>query len=105
MNRHCHVPDCPRTPRRRCRYCHAHLRARRLYGSLHATQWTAADEHDVETVVRDARPTPRLTPRERVMVARALTEKGLPAGEIARIVGVHRRTVYRWRAEHFRHAT
>jgi len=38
------------------------------------------------------------------MVARGLTAREVPAEEIARIVGVQPRTVYRWRSEGFRQA-
>jgi hypothetical protein len=67
-------------------------------------QWKTADEYDVELIVREARPVEGLTRLERVMVARGLTERDTPAEEIARIVGVTPRCVYRWRSEGFRQA-
>ncbi|GAA1887728.1 hypothetical protein GCM10009837_06880 [Streptomyces durmitorensis] len=73
----------------------------------HQTQWRhwkTADEYDVELIVREKRPVEGLTRLERVMVARGLTERRVPAGEIARIVGVTPRTVWRWRSEGFRQA-
>ncbi|WP_420032294.1 hypothetical protein ACN2WE_05375 [Streptomyces sp. cg28] len=66
--------------------------------------WSDADEYDVELIVRDARPVEGLTRLERVLVARGLTEREVPAEEIARIVGVTPRSVYRWRSEGFRQA-
>lgn len=104
MTRDCRITNCPKPPRRNCHYCYAHLRRRRLYGNFHFTQWGTADDHDVAAIIREQRPAPGLTRLERVMVARGLTRLGLPAAEIARIVGVHPRTVYRWRAQDFREA-
>ncbi|MGW2223863.1 helix-turn-helix domain-containing protein [Streptomyces formicae] len=66
--------------------------------------WTEADELDVEIIVREARPVEGLTRLERVLVARGLTERRVPGAEIARIVGVAPRTVWRWRSEGFRQA-
>ncbi|MFI8872418.1 helix-turn-helix domain-containing protein [Streptomyces sp. NPDC055243] len=73
----------------------------------HQTQWRSwktADEYDVELIVREMRPAGDLTRLERVLVARGLTERRVPAVEIARIVGVTPRSVYRWRSEGFRQA-
>ena len=66
--------------------------------------WSVADEYDVELVVREVRAVEGLTRLEKVMVARGLTARAVPAEEIARVVGVDPRTVYRWRAEGFRQA-
>ncbi|MYX67292.1 MULTISPECIES: hypothetical protein [unclassified Streptomyces] len=49
-------------------------------------------------IVTERRPAHGLTRLERVLVARGLTERAVPAAEIARIVGVDKRTVERWRA-------
>lgn len=104
MSTRCRLDDCTRPPRPGCHYCHGHLRRRRLYGNFHFTQWGTADDHDVDAIVREQRPAPGLTRLERVKVARGLTDHGLPADEIARILAVTPRTVYRWRAEGFRQA-
>jgi hypothetical protein len=100
----CRITDCPRPPRTGCRYCHGHLRRRRLYGNFDFTQWGTADDHDVAAIIREQRPAQGLTRLERVKVARGLTQHGLPADEIARILAVTPRTVYRWRADGFRRA-
>lgn len=76
---------------------HRHRIAR--HGDPDFTEWTVADDTDVALIVEQARPSQGLTRRERVLVARGLTGQGLPASEIARILGVTERTVYRWRAE------
>ena len=66
--------------------------------------WSIADDTDVALIVEQARPAPGLTRLEKVMVARGLTRRDVPAGEIARILAVTPRTVYRWRSEGFRQA-
>lgn len=75
-----------------------------LHGNPDFGQWTTADEQDVDTIVREARAVEGLTRLERVMVARGLTARHIPADEIARIVGVTPRTVWRWKADGFRQA-
>lgn len=98
MSRHCRITDCPTPAAKRRNVCHRHYNRIRRYGDPDFTTWTVADEHDVQTVIREQRPTPGLTRLERVLAAQGLTEHGLPAAEVARILGVTERTVYRWRA-------
>lgn len=104
VTRPCRIEGCPRTALTGRRLCGLHKRRIALYGNPDFTQWTTADEADVEAIIREARPAPGLTRLERVMVARGLTARGTSAAEVARIVGVEPRTVYRWRAEGFRQA-
>lgn len=98
MTRHCRIDGCPTPAAKHRNVCYRHHNRIRSYGDPHFTQWTVADDHDVDTAIRARQPTPGLTRLERVLVARGLTEHGLPAEEIARILGVTPRTVYRWRA-------
>ena len=102
--RHCRINQCTNTAIPGRRLCTKHKQRIALHGDPDFTQWTAADEHDVAAIIRDARPAPGLTRLERVLVARGLTQHGLPATEIARILTVTERTVYRWRSEGFRQA-
>lgn len=104
MSRQCSLDECTNTARPGRRICQMHRQRIWRHGDPEFTQWGVADEYDVELIVRDARPVDGLTRRERVMVARGLTERGTPADEIARIVGVTSRCVYRWRSEGFRQA-
>ncbi|MFI1166514.1 helix-turn-helix domain-containing protein [Streptomyces sp. NPDC020801] len=99
MSRHCTIDDCTKTARPGRRICQMHRQRLARHGDLHFTEWTVADDTDVELIVAEQRPSPGLTRLERVMVARGLTDHGLPASEIARILDVTERTVYRWRAE------
>lgn len=104
MTRTCRIDDCTTEAREGRRLCVLHRTRMSRYGDADFTQWTVADETDVELIVSEARPAEGLTRLERVMVARGLTERRVPAQEIARIVGVTPRSVYRWRAEGFRQA-
>lgn len=103
MIRHCRITGCTTQITGR-RTCLKHQRRIRMYGDPNFTQWSVADEHDVAVIIREQRPVIGLTRLERVLVAQGLTELGLPADEIARIVGVEPRTVYRWRSQGFRQA-
>jgi transcriptional regulator GlxA family with amidase domain len=61
--------------------------------------WSTADEQEVEFVVRDRLPDHGLTRLGRRIAARQLTERDVSVEEIAELIGVAPRTVYRWRAE------
>lgn len=100
--RSCHIDECTNEARHGRRLCHMHRHRIARHGDPDFTQWTVADEYDVELIVEQARPVEGLTRLERVMVARGLTARGKSAEEIARIVGVTPRHVYRWRAAGFR---
>jgi hypothetical protein len=102
--RHCRITDWPTPAAKRRNVCYRHQYRISRYGDPNFTTWTVADEHDVATIIREQRPTQGLTRLERIKVARGLTAHGLPADEIARILTVTPRTVYRWRAEGFRQA-
>lgn len=96
--RHCLITDCGNPPRPGRRICFKHRTRLTRHGDPHFTEWTVADDHDVAAIIREQRPAPGLTRLERVKVAHGLTGLGLPAEEIARILSVTPRTVYRWRA-------
>jgi len=104
MHRHCRITNCTTTARPGRRLCSKHKQRIALHGDPHFTEWTVADDHDVQLIIAEQRPAQGLTRLERVLVAQGLTTQGLPAEEIARILGVTPRTVYRWRSERFRQA-
>lgn len=104
MHRHCRITGCTAAPRPGRRICFKHRTRITRHGDPNHTEWTVADEQDVAAIIRDARPAPGLTRLERIKVARGLTDHGLPAAEIARILTVTPRTIYRWRSEGFRQA-
>ena len=95
---HCRITGCTAAPRPGRRICFKHRTRITRHGDPHHTEWTVADDHDVQTIIREARPAQGLTRLERIRVAQGLTQLGLPADEIARILNVTPRTVYRWRA-------
>lgn len=96
--RPCRINDCPRNAAPTKTICYGHRARIRLYGTPHFSQWHTADEHDVAELIRNPRPTRDITRLERRLVGQGLSNLGLPAAEIARILGVTPRTVYRWRA-------
>lgn len=104
MTRPCRIDGCQSDARTGRHICDMHRTRITRYGDPHHTTWKTADDHDITTVVREQRPTPGLTRLERLKVARSLTQRQLPAEQIARIVGVAPRTVYRWRSQGFRQA-
>lgn len=99
MTRLCRIDECPTPAAPNKTLCHMHRKRIRVWGDPHFTQWTVADEMDVDLIVRDPRPVEGLTRLERRLVSRGMTERGRSAAEIARIVGVDERTVKRWRAD------
>lgn len=104
MTRQCRLDGCINEARTGRRICGMHRQRIWRHGDPHHDEWSVADEHDVETIIREARAVEGLTRLERVMVARGLTARHIPADEIARIVGVTPRTVWRWKADGFRQA-
>lgn len=101
---HCRITNCTNEARTGRRVCGLHRQRIWRHGDPHFTEWTVADDHDVQTLISEQRPAQGLTRLERVKVAQGLTDLGLPADEIARILAVTPRTVYRWRSEGFRQA-
>jgi hypothetical protein len=96
--RHCRITDCRKPARTGRHICDRHRTRLTRHGDPHHTEWSVADDHDVAAIIREQRPAPGLTRLERVKVGRGLSGLGLTAEEIARILGVTPRTVYRWRA-------
>ena len=97
--RHCRITGCTKNAAPRHRTCYMHKLRISRHKDPHYTEWTVADETDVALIIEQQRPAHGLTRLERVLVAKGLTEHGLPASEIARILSVTERTVYRWRAK------
>lgn len=95
----CRIDDCDKTRAHHSTVCQTHRQRIRKWGDPHFTQWGTADMQDVELIIRDRRTGAGLTRLERVLVARGLAEREVPAHEVARIVGVNQRTVERWRSK------
>lgn len=95
----CRIDDCENPRAHHRTVCQTHRQRIRKWGDPHFSQWGTADMQDVELIVRERRPAAGLTRLERVLIAHGLTERQVPAHEVARIVGVNQRTVERWRAK------
>lgn len=104
MTRPCRITNCTRTARPGRHICGMHKQRIALHGDPHFHTWHTTDPHAVAAIIREQRPTLGLTRLERLQVAQGLTELHISAQEIARIVGVQPRTVYRWRSQGFRQA-
>lgn len=61
--------------------------------------WSTVDEQDIEFVVQDRLPDHGLTRASRRIAARQLAERNASVEEVAGLIGVDPRTVYRWRRE------
>ncbi|WP_335936655.1 helix-turn-helix domain-containing protein [Streptomyces sp. PTD5-9] len=92
----CRVPGCAR-PIGRGRLCWTHCERWRHHRDFDHNEWTTADLDDVETAAAVRELLPGMTRRERVLLGLVLTDRGLPASEVARITRVSPRTVTRWR--------
>lgn len=61
--------------------------------------WSTTDDLDIDFVVHDRVPDHGLTRASRRIAARRLWERNVTVDEVAGLVGVDPRTVYRWRRE------
>ncbi|MFJ7999023.1 helix-turn-helix domain-containing protein [Streptomyces sp. NPDC096310] len=96
MNRNCEVSDCPSLARPHRRTCATH-RARIHRDSIPVEPVPSADLEEVEFVVRERMSAAGLPRPEQRLVVLELAGCRVPAAEVARLVGVSERTVYRWR--------
>ncbi|MFE3139726.1 hypothetical protein [Streptomyces scopuliridis] len=95
--RPCRITGCPRNAAPRYRMCHTHRCRQWRFGNPHQKH-ALPDPIAIDTAVRDRRPPTGITPKEPAAAGVQLTNLGLPASEIARILAVTLRTVTRWRA-------
>ncbi|MFE7347498.1 helix-turn-helix domain-containing protein [Streptomyces fimicarius] len=77
--------------------CWTHRERWRHHRDFDHNEWITADLDDVEAAASVRELLPGMTRRERVLLGLALTDRGLPAAEVARITHVTPRTVTRWR--------
>lgn len=96
MNRRCSTAGCLNQARPQRRLCNA-CRTRDYRARYGSSTWRTADDLDVAAVVSAPRPAGELTRLERLLIAERLSERQMPATEIAAVVGVSPRTVVRWR--------
>lgn len=98
MNRPCRIDGCRNTaiPRRTVCGPHKYRLNRQAHACIDLRAETEPDR--IPPVVEDRLPDWGLTLADRRTAARELRERGVRAGEIARLLGVTERTVYRWHA-------
>jgi DNA-binding CsgD family transcriptional regulator len=98
VTRPCRITGCTTPARDRRTVCHKHRHRLRRHGDPHFTTWTHADPDEVDLLIHNPRPVEGLTRLEQRLIAAGLTKRQIPAEEIARLLHVTPRTVYRWRA-------
>lgn len=98
MSRPCRIDGCPRNaaPRRRICWTHKNRLYRRRDPHLKLRALTHPE--DIPPVVEDRLPDHGLTFSDRRTAATQLASQGAHASEIAALLGVTERTVYRWQA-------
>lgn len=100
--RPCRIPNCPRNAAPHRHICHTHKNHLYRHADPHLKLRNLTHPEDIPPVVENRLPDHGLTITDRRTAARLLTEQGASAAEIAALIGVTERTVYRWRAERFR---
>jgi hypothetical protein len=98
MTRPCRIPDCTRNAAPRRHICWTHKN--RLYRGQSPEFQLRHITHpeDIPPVVEDRLPDHGLTHTDRRTAARQLTAAGVHPREIASLLGVTERTVWRWKA-------
>lgn len=92
MTRPCEIDDCGFFARPNRRTCNSHR------GVL-TTPEPVYDETEVDFVVRHRASAAGLERAEKSSVVTQLAAERVPAGQIARLVGVSTRTIHRWQAQ------
>lgn len=100
MQRPCRIDDCERPAIHHRTICSTHRERLRNWGDPDFTQWTTADDMDVQLLIEQQRVPEGATRLERRLIAVGLSERGLTAERVAEVVAVAPRTVHRWRAQH-----
>ncbi|GAA2199852.1 MULTISPECIES: helix-turn-helix domain-containing protein [Streptomyces] len=99
MSRRCRIPDCTRNAAPRRRICWAHKNRLYRYQDPHLKVRNITHPEDIRPVVEDRLPDHGLTFTDRRTAARELAARGVHPAEIAELIGVTERTVYRWQAQ------
>ncbi|MGY5127349.1 helix-turn-helix domain-containing protein [Streptomyces nigrescens] len=97
--RECSIDDCTTTAAPRRTVCHKHRTRLNRYGDPDFTQWTVADDLDVQLLIEQQRVPSGATRLERRLIALGLSDRGMSAARVAEVVAVDPRTVHRWRAK------
>nr|WSX25523.1 helix-turn-helix domain-containing protein [Streptomyces tubercidicus] len=97
--RPCSIDDCTTPAQPRHAFCEKHSTRIRRWGDPDFTQWTVADDMDVQLLIEQQRVPEGATRLERRLIAVGLSERGMSAARVAEVVAVDPRTVHRWRAK------
>ncbi|MGK9463964.1 helix-turn-helix domain-containing protein [Streptomyces sp. G6] len=97
--RPCRFDDCPNPAAPHRKICWTHKN--RLYRARapHLKIRNLTEPDTIPPVVEDRLPDHGLTYTDRRTAARQLLDAGVHPAEIAQLIGVTERTVYRWKAE------
>lgn len=100
MKRPCRIADCPRNAAPRRHVCWTHKNRLYRYRAPHLQLRNISHPDDIPPVVEDRLPDHGLSFTDRRTAARLLGAQGVHASEVAALLGVTERTVYRWQAAH-----
>ena len=97
QTRLCRIPDCRNNAAPHRRICWTHKNRLYRHQDPHLKLRNLTHPEDIPPVVDDRLPDHGLTFTDRRIAARQLAAQGVSAEEIAALIGVTPRTVYRWR--------
>lgn len=97
--RYCRIADCNRDAAPRRRVCWTHKNRLYRYQDPHLQLRNVTHPDTIPPVVEDRLPDHSLTRTDRRTAARLLGQRGVHPSQIAALIGVTERTVYRWQAE------
>lgn len=98
MSRPCRIPNCTRNAAPHRLICWTHKNRLHRHQNPELKLRNITDPDTIPPVVEDRLPDHGLTYRDRRTAARLLTEQGAPVEEIAALIGVTPRTIWRWKA-------
>lgn len=98
MTRLCRIGGCLRNAAKRRSVCWQHKYRLANFGDPHTDWHTLTDPDQLHTVVDNRLPDHGLTYRDRRTAAAQLNAAGLHPRQIAALLGVSERTIWRWQA-------
>lgn len=98
MTRPCRIDGCPRNAAPGRHICWTHKNRLYRHQNPHLKLRNLTHPDTIPPVVDHRLPDHGLTFTDRRTAARQLTQRGVHASEIAALIGVTERTIYRWKA-------
>ena len=99
MTRRCRIPGCTRNAAPRRHLCHTHKNRLYRHQDPHLKLRNLTHPDDIPPVVENRLPDHGLTYTDRRTAAQQLATRGAHPSEIAALIGVTERTIYRWQAQ------